>query len=167
MGANGGLSNQISRYSTWPARICCAAAKGSVSSAHRISRWHIRAAVSSANSNRKNSLVLFKLLGSNPGGRLRQQALQRDAEIRAVQRIGQRELHETLEVAREVADVVSLFLGRELHGQHAAPFVAQKLDGVRQLAFLALIRLHAADHVENHRRENVSPGDGQVARRLL
>src|ERR1035437_5469058 len=54
-----------------------------------------------------------KLLGSNLGGRFRQQALQRDPEIRAVQRIGQRELHETFEVAREVADVVTLFLGRE------------------------------------------------------
>src|ERR1017187_7161937 len=97
MGANGGLSNQISRYSTWPARICCAAASGSVSSAQRISTWHIRAAASSANSNKKNSPVLRKTLGLNPGGRFRQQALQRDPEIRAVQRIGQRELHETLE----------------------------------------------------------------------
>src|ERR1035437_2570468 len=101
----------MSRYSTLPARICCAAASGSVSSAHRISTWHSRAATSSANSNRKNSRGIFKflglkLLGSNLGGRFRQQALQRDPEIRAVQRIGQRELHETFEVAREVADVV-------------------------------------------------------------
>src|ERR1035441_992195 len=163
MGANGGLSNQMSRYSTWPARICCAAASGSVSSAHRISTWHSRDAASSANSNRKNSRVIFnflaqtpgaRLLGSNPGGRFGQQALQRDPEIRAVQWIGQRELHETFEVAREIADVVSLFRGRELHGQHAAPFVAQELDGIRQLDFISLVRLHAADHVENNRSEN-------------
>src|ERR1035438_10799192 len=105
MGANGGLSNQISRYSTWPARICCAAASGSVSSAHRISTWHIRAAASSANSNRKN-WVLLKLLGaqtkgSNPGGRFRQQALQRDPEIRAeIGRASCRERGEISAVAR-------------------------------------------------------------------
>src|ERR1035437_10324529 len=112
----------MSRYSTLPARICCAAASGSVSSAHSVSTWHSRAATSSANSNRKNSRGVFKFLGSNfgaiLGGRFRQQALQRDPEIRAVQRIGQRELHEAFEVAREVADVVALFLRRELHGQH-------------------------------------------------
>ena len=57
--------------------------------------------------------------------------------------------------------------GRKLHRDHAAAFFAQQLDGIGELNFAALVRLHAADHVENHRREDVAAGDRQVARRLL
>src|ERR1035438_1840558 len=105
--------------------------------------------------------------GSDLGERFRQQAFQYDPEIRAVQRIGQRELHETFEVAWEVADVVPLFLGRQFHGQYAAAFLAHELDRVRQLDLIAFVRLHAAYHVENHRRENVPAGNRQIARRVL
>ena len=67
-GANGGLSNQMSRYSTLPARICCAAASGNVSSAHRISTWHSRAASEQREQQQKNSRVLFKLWAQTLAG---------------------------------------------------------------------------------------------------
>src|SRR5258708_35072103 len=48
-----------------------------------------------------------------------EQALQGLAKLRAVERVGQREFHETLEIAWEVADIVALLSGVETNRHHA------------------------------------------------
>src|SRR5262249_7948819 len=47
-----------------------------------------------------------------------EQALKHLAESGAVHRIGQRELHERLKVARKIPDIVALLVRRELHRHH-------------------------------------------------
>src|SRR5471030_360611 len=59
----------MSLYRVLPACICWAAARGKVSSAHRISRWQSRAAINSAASNKKSRRVLLKLEYNNLIGR--------------------------------------------------------------------------------------------------
>ncbi len=57
-------------------------------------------------------------------GGLLQQAFEVAAELGPVDRVGQREFHEGLEIAPEVADVVPFLLRPQPDGHHAAAFVA-------------------------------------------
>src|SRR5262245_41791713 len=76
---------------------------------------------------------------------LREQSFERPPEIRAIKWIRQRELHEALEVAREVADVVPLLFLRQTHRHHPPPLLTQELDGVGELDLAALVRFDAPD----------------------
>src|SRR6185436_14019784 len=102
-----------------------------------------------------------------PASRPGEQTLQNLAELGPVERIGERELDEAFEVARKISDVVAFLAWLQTNGHDAPALVTQKLDGIRQLDFRALIGLDAADHVEDERRKDIPAGDRQIAWRVL
>src|SRR5438270_12652716 len=113
-----------------------AAAVGYASSTHRISRWHKRVATSPTNSRASETSRFHGSLRSL------QHAFEPRPEFRAVNRIGQRELDERFEIAREIPDVVSLFARGQLERQHPPPLFAHLLDGVGKLYLAAMVGLH-------------------------
>src|SRR5579872_6904306 len=145
-----------------------AAAVGYASSTQTMPLWHNRVATRPPNSSASPSRGAISELAGMRGGRLLQQhLLEFLAKLRAVDGIGKRKFEECLEIAREIADIVALLAGGQLHCQHTAAFIAQTLDRVGELDFTFGIGGNLADHVENQRREYITAGDGEIAGRIF
>ena len=95
-----------------------------------------------------------------------QQPLHGATELGPIERVRERKLDKALEVAGEVADVVAPLFGLQLDSHDTSTLVTEGLDGVGKLDFTALIWTNMADFLKDDRRENIPPGDSEVAGRV-
>src|SRR5260370_20085578 len=110
-------------------------------------------------SSHEDSIPRMRVLIESPFRSLQFQTLQVFAEVPAKLRVLQGDLHRCLQKSQFVAGIVR---NAVVNVRPQTRLLCQDAQRVRQLDFVASARLGALQTIKNLRRQNVTPGDGQV-----